>query len=489
MGKLCKLVLFSLVLSLSANLAIGQTAAEENASRVPSTPLKRYINDSSKVKRITLNFTDIEIRQLLQLFAQFTGTNLIIGNKVQGTMSIHLKNIPWPQALTAILKSHGLAQRRLGGTVIIAPAADIQQEQMDEIKQAQELIKLRTQTAINELENTNKIQALQPLDNRVILLKYAKAENIANMLTKQGILLTSRGALGFEAHSNSIWVRDEPSHINTIIRLIRKLDYPEKQVAIDTRIVSISRPFERQLGIKWGVSSTPGKLSGTLAGANTALTTPLNQVPVAERLNFNIPATVLQNSTVPPSTIGIALAKLGDFRVDLELSALEEEGKIELISKPRLITSNLQPAYIETGEEIPYQEATSSGATAVSFKQASLSLKVTPRITAHNRVLLEVTISNNKRGADIPLSATAVAVAIDKEEEKSTILVDSGQTIVLGGVYRQDKRKVVTRIPFLGRIPLIGFLFKHTLIRNNRNELLIFLTPRIIDKPSDLTKG
>jgi len=482
------------MVSCSLTLAATTEAEQKPAAlNKPETALKRYINNTTTTKRITLNFTNIPTRELLQLFAQFTGTNFIISNKVAGNMSIHLKNIPWNQALTAILKSQGLAQRRLGETVIIAPAADIQQEQLQELKQAQEISKFKTNATISSLESITKIQGLQPLSNKIIILNYAKAEDIANMLTKEGSLLTSRGSLGFDPRSNSIWIRDTASHIATIMRLIKKLDFPEKQVVIEARIVSISRPFERQLGIRWGLSSTANKLSGTLAGANSNLTTPLDQVSLPTRLNFNFAgsatsAPVLQASSTPIASLGIALAKLGNFNVDLELSALEEEGKIQLVSKPRLVTSNLQEASIETGQEIPYQESTSSGATSISFKNASLSLKVTPRITADNRVLLSITVTNNRAGTVVPLAGGGSAIPIDTEQESSTILVNDRQTIVLGGVYRQDKRKIVTRIPFLGRIPIIGYLFKYTQIRNNRDELLIFLTPRIIHTPSDLNK-
>lgn len=477
--------------TLNRSLRVAEpTANNSENTNTSNIALNRYIgkpDTTDTTKKISLNFTNIATNQLLQLFAQFTNLNFIVSNKVQGNMSIHLKNIPWSQALNAILKSQGLAQRRIGNTIMIAPAADIEEAELNEIRKATALAELQVQGRIKSLESRNKILNLQPLGNKVVGLRYAKAEDIVKMLSKDASLLTARGAIGFDNRSNSVWIRDTPAHIRTVTRLIHRLDYPEKQVAIYARIVSIRRPFERQLGIKWGVSSRTTHLSGTLAGANQALTTPLaNVTPFTERLNFNIPAGTLQDSAALPATMGIALGRLvGDFDVDLELSALEEEGKIQLISKPKLVTSNLQPAYIETGQEIPYQEATSSGATSISFKNAALKLEVTPRITADKRVLLELKVSNNRAGTPIA-TGLATAIPIDTEEEKSTILLDDKQTIVLGGVYKQDKRKIVTRIPFLGRLPLIGYLFKHTLIRDTRDELLIFLTPTIINKPADL---
>ncbi|MCH9770659.1 MAG: type IV pilus secretin PilQ [Gammaproteobacteria bacterium] len=452
-----------------------------------NTRLQQYLQ-SKPAKRISLNFTNISTRELLQILAQFTGKNFIISDKVKGSMSIHLKNIPWPQALEVILKSQSLAQREIGNSVIIAPGSDISAEQIQEIQNQQQLAKLKTAGKIQKLESNQKLNSLTPLYNKVFILKYAKAEDIKKLLTETGNLLTARGSMGFDNQTNSIWIRDTKKHLATITRLLRKLDFPAKQVEIKARIVSIQRPYERQLGLMWGVTNANNNLSGTLQGANdiVAGAVPSAVTPISRRLNFNIPAAAISGAN--PATFGLALAQIHNFNIDVEISALEREGKIHLISAPRLVTSNLEPAYIETGEEIPYQQATSSGATAIEFKNAALKLEVTPRITPDHRVLLKVKVSNNRQGTQVALADGSSFVPIDTEEEESRVLMNNGQTIVIGGVYTQDKRKVVTRIPFLGSIPIVGNLFRHTLTRNDRDELLIFLTPKIIDKPAELSK-
>lgn len=482
------------VTTQAASSSINEATAPNHSqpsqtTKKSQTNLNKYLEQNPPAK-ITLNFTDIKTRELLQVFAQFTDKNFIVSDSVKGSMSIHLKNIPWPQALQVILKSQGLAKTEVSGAVLIAPASEIAAERIRQIQEAQQLSELKTNISIKRLEAKQKIENLQPLYNRVVKLKYAKAEDIVKLLTANGKLLSARGSIGFDTRTNAIWVRDINKQLKTIVRLVKELDFPGKQVEIKARIVSIQRPFERELGIRWGFTSVPNNFSGTLAGANQAITagTALTSVPIANRLNFNLPANNLVNGTIPPASFGLALAQLGNTRIDLELSALEQEGKIHLVSAPRLVTSNLEPAYIQTGEEIPYQQATSSGATSIEFKDAVLKLEITPFITPDHRVLLNIKVSNNRQGSQVPLQGGGSFVTIATEEEQSRVLVNDGQTVVIGGVYTQDKRKVVTRVPFLGTIPVLGYLFKQTSIRNNRTELLIFLTPRIIKKPSELSK-
>lgn len=275
-----------------------------------------------------------------------------------------------------------------------------------------------------------------------------------------------------------------PKNVRTMVRMISRLDFPVKQVMIEARIVTIKKPYEEQLGVRFGLSS-PKNLSGTLEGANDlAKGKPVQDVPIKDRLNFDIPASSLFGN--PAGSIGIAVAKLGNVFLDLELSALEREGHVHLISSPRLITSDQHPAYIKTGSEIPYQAATSSGATSVEFKDAVLKLEVVPHISPDNRITMKVKVTNNHPGIPVKLGADGEAIPIETEEEESNILVNDHQTVVLGGVFMQDKRKIITRIPFFGVLPLIGRLFTHTQDRNDQSELLIFLTPHIIQHPDQL---
>ncbi|MCB1827645.1 MAG: type IV pilus secretin PilQ [Coxiellaceae bacterium] len=442
----------------------------------PSPPLSSNNSSSSSLthdafnpnKRLSLNFNDIKTRQLLQIIAQFTGLNFVVSDKVKGSMSIHLTNIPWQQALNVILKSQGLGQRQVGEVILVAP-----------------ITALATQD-IQELKIKEQVAELAPLQNRIIQLRYSKAEDVKKLLTDSGPLLSKRGQISIDTRTNSIWVRDTAKQLGQVIPLIKKLDFPVKQVLIEARIIRIERPYEREFGMRLGLTM-PNHFSGTLSGANQVAQgiTPELVNPISDRLNFNVPASSIFGATA--GSVGLAVAHIGGSSVlDLELSALEGEGRIELVSSPRLITSSQHPAYIQTGEEIPYQEATSSGATAISFKDAVLSLKVTPQITPDKRVILELKVTNNRAGNPVTLESGGQAIPIVTEEEESRVILNNHQTVVLGGVYTQDKRKLITRIPFLGKIPLVGRLFSHETKRNNRVELMIFLTPHIVFKPSDL---
>lgn len=417
--------------------------------------------------RISLNFTNIKTRELLQVIAQFTGLNFVVSDAVKGNMSIHLINVPWQQALHVVLKAQGLGERRVGEIIYVAPIQDLARQDIEELRAKQQL------------------QELEPLQNRIVKLRYADAEEITKLLTsKNGTIISPRGQVNFDKRTNSLWIRDTEYNLHEIIPLVYRLDHPAKQVVIQARIVSIERPYEEQLGARFGVTS-PEHLSGTLEGANAlAQGVPPQLVAIKDRLNFNVPATPIFGAT--PGTIGLAVAQLGNVFIDLELSALERQGHLQLISSPRLMTSNQRPAYIKVGEEIPYQTATASGATAIEFKDAVLQLEVTPQITSDNRILLNLKVSNNRAGIPVNLEGAGQAIPIETEEESSSILVNNHQTIVIGGVYKQNKQKIISRIPFLGTLPLVGRLFSHTQDKNDQSELLIFLTPHIIHKPSQL---
>lgn len=395
-------------------------------------------------KRISLNFQNINIRAVLQILADFSGVNIVVSEKVQGTITLRLNHIPWDKALDIILSTHGLEQRKKGKVLIV------------DTKEA--LIKMGE-------------EQLEPTRSELVQVTYAKASDLASLLKdKQNSLLSPNGKLSVDNRTNTLWIQDSKVNINKIRVLIRRLDVPVKQVLIEARIVEVTKDFARDLGIRWSAAkvNTPIKQVEHDAGQNSLL-------HYMDKLNLDLVAAPLTGTT--PAAMGLALAKLGNnILLDLELSALESEGLAELISSPRLLTTNQQPAEIDSGQEIPYQQSTRSGATAIAFKKAVLSLKVIPQITPDNKILMELKINQ-----DVVLAQTYNGVpAIATKEIMTNALVNNGQTIVLGGIYQQSKNKTITRVPFWGKVPVMGNLFKSTQIGLKKDELLIFITPRII---------
>ncbi|MBI2785782.1 MAG: type IV pilus secretin PilQ, partial [Legionella longbeachae] len=385
-------------------------------------------------KLISLNFQNINIRAVFQLLADFTGLNIVVSDRVQGNITLRLNNIPWDQAMDIILTTNGLAKRQTGNIILIDTQSYFNKMEAEQLK------------------SQSTIQRLEPVRSELIQISYAKATDLAILIKdRQNSLLSDKGKISVDTRTNTIWIQDSGTKIDEVRELIKQLDVPVKQVLIEARIVEVSKNFAQDLGIRWGVTK-PTHLSGTLAGANQLEqgVTPANVVPFTDRLNLDLVASPLTGAN--PATVGIALAQLGDnILLDLELSALESEGRAELISSPRLITANQQPAVIDSGQEIPYQEATSSGATAVAFKKAVLSLKVIPQITPDNKILMELKINQ-----DTPLPQTFNGVpAIATKEIQTNVLVSNGQTIVLGGIYQQDKSKTITRVPFFGQLPVV----------------------------------
>lgn len=472
MSKLTRKIVACFGMIFAMSVLIAATPA---TSQKPLTPIQRYSKNSRRFnKRISLNFSNIKTRELLQIMAQFSGVNFVVSDSVSGSMSVHLENIPWQQALEVIMRSQGLGKRHVGNAILIAPASEL------------------TKNEVQALKDQQQIKKFAPMTNRIVFLKYANAEDVVKMLgiSAESSMLSEGAKINFDKRTNSIWIHDRADMINTIIAQIKKLDKPEKQVLIDARIVKIERPFDKTLGVKLGITQNK-HLSGTLEGANTLIGLDSKNiptaVPLAERLNFSLPAASITGAAGSPASIGLALAKLGSRTyLDLSLSALEREGHIETISSPRLITSNRKPAYIKQGEEIPYEVATSSGATSIQFKDAVLSLKVTPEITPDNRVMLDLVVSNNSKGTEISLSGGGSAIPINLEEESAHILLNNHQTVVLGGVYKRDKQKIVTRVPFFGTLPILGHFFRSTQNVDDKTELLIFITPHIITNPSQL---
>lgn len=413
-------------------------------------------------KHISLNFQNITVRSVLQLISEFTGKNIVVSDGVSGSITLRLKQVPWDQALSIILKTRGLSMRQMGDILLVAPAAEISAREKAEL------------AAIEQSKE------LAPLLSELMQINYAKAPEISSLLTNKDVtLLSSRGSMSVDVRTNSIWLQDTASKLAEIKSLIKKLDVPVRQVLIEARVVIINRNFEQDLGIRFGVTKADS-LSGTLAGANEIAggtapsgTTTVGGVPT-NRLNLDLAAAPITGTA---GSIGLALAKLGHgVLLDLELSALEVEGKGEVISSPRLITANQQEATIEAGEEIPYLEASSSGAATIAFKKAVLSLKVTPQITPDNKIILDLKVNQ-----DTPSAVLFNGVpAIKTKQIQTNVLVSNGQTIVLGGIYKQDKTSSINRIPFLGEMPFIGPLFRNKQEVINKEELLIFITPKVI---------
>lgn len=416
-------------------------------------------------KRISLDFQDIQVRAVLQLLADFTGVNIVVSDAVTGNITLRLNDVPWDQALDIILTTQNLDKRQLGNVMLIDKASAFAARETQQLKE-----KLAA-------------RKLAPVRSDLMQINYAKASDIATMLKdKSNSLLSERGTVSVDSRTNTIWLQDTDAQIEVVRALVKQLDIPVKQVVIEARIVDMTKQCEQDLGISWGVSK-PQHLSGTLAGANQMAQgiAPANVTPLAERLNVDLAALPIVGT---PASIGLALAKLGDgVLLDLELSALESMGNAEIIASPRLMTTDRQSAVIASGEDIPYQQATSSGATAVAFKKAVLSLKVTPQITPDGKLLMDLLINQDANSGQ---SVNGVPIILTKSIQ-TNVLVNNGQTIVLGGIYTQNKNNSVSRVPFLGGLPFVGHLFSRTQTTSNNEELLIFITPRIITNNLSIT--
>ncbi|WP_051986195.1 type IV pilus secretin PilQ [Pseudidiomarina salinarum] len=396
---------------------------------------------------ISLNFQDVPVRQLLQILAEENGLNLVASESVTGNITLRLENVPWERALETILRVKGLAKRIDGNILIVAPAEELAQREQQ------------------ELEASQRMSELAPLSSSYIQINYAKAGEIASILrTESSDLLSSRGAVTVDDRTNTLLVRDTGEQIANVKAMVEVLDVPVKQVIIEARMVTVRDNISDELGIQWGLSD-PNLSEPDLFGSDT---------DVAGDFNVNLPV------SNPAATFGMQIAKMADGRIlDLELSALERENKGEIIASPRITTANQKAAYIEQGTEIPYVESASSGATSVQFKKAVLGLRVTPQITPDNRVILDLVITQNTRG-DTVSTPTGPAVSIDTQEIGTQVLVENGETIVLGGIYQQQILNDITKVPLLGDIPYVGVLFRNESQIHEKRELLIFVTPRIV---------
>ena len=410
--------------------------------------------------KLSLNFQDIEVRSVLQLIADFTGLNLVASDTVSGSITLRLQNVPWDQALDLILKTKGLDKRQIGNVLLVAPA--------DEIAAREKL----------ELETSKQIAELAPVRLDIIQVNYAKAADVVELIRADEELISSRGFVSSDARTNTISVRETSEKLDEIRRLVSTWDVPVRQVSIEARIVRAQTNVAENLGVRWGGAAydVSGDNVFSVGGSQNAVEE-ARQAAGGTNNTITFPDALAVDLGVTgqgASSFAIGLGS-DDFLVDLELSALESDGQAEVVSQPRVVTADRQTAKIKSGEEIPYQEASSSGATSVSFKEAALALEVTPQITPDDKIIMDLVFNQDSRG-----EVTAGIPAINTNEVTTQVLVGNGETVVLGGIFQSEVTTTTTKTPFLGDIPYLGRLFKRTEHIDERSELLIFITPKII---------
>jgi type IV pilus assembly protein PilQ len=442
-------------------------------------------------EKLSLNFQNIEVRALLQVIADFTNFNVVTSDTVTGNVTLRLKDVPWDQALDIILQAKGLGLRKTGNVIWIAPK--------DELLAKEQV----------ELEAKKKISDLEPVRTQSFQLNYTKAEDVAKGLTGQSVtpggapgagattsrILSPRGSVLFETRTNQLFVSDIPSKLEEIQALIAKIDIPVRQVLIEARIVEADDRFGRALGVKLGASDLrglQGGVPGWNVGGNNRVTVggnynavgaqtlqmDINDATFDDTQFINLPANVSGASFGGAAAANFALSLFSATAnrfLNLELSALEAEGRGKIVSSPRVITADQVKALIEQGEELPYQVATSSGATSIQFRKANLKLEVTPQITPEGSVILDVDVNKDSVGR-----STAAGFAIDTKHVRTQVLVENGGTVVIGGIFTQTERNDVSKVPLLGDIPYLGHLFKNTVKSSNRTELLVFITPKVV---------
>ncbi|MBJ7374708.1 MAG: type IV pilus secretin PilQ [Pseudomonas sp.] len=410
-----------------------------------------YVGD-----KLSLNFQDIDVRSVLQLIADFTNLNLVASDTVQGGITLRLQNVPWDQALDLVLKTKGLDKRKIGNVLLVAPADEIAARERQ------------------ELESQKQIAELAPLRRELLQVNYAKAADIAKLfqsVTSAEAKVDERGSITVDERTNNIIAYQTQDRLDELRRIVAQLDIPVRQVMIEARIVEANVDYDKSLGVRWG-GSVQNKGNWNASGVNGSSST----IGTPGSTSTNSP--FVDMGTVN-NTSGIGIAFITDnVLLDLELTAMEKTGNGEIVSQPKVVTSDKETAKILKGTEIPYQEASSSGATSVSFKEASLSLEVTPQITPDNRIIMEVKVTKDEpdylnKVQDVP--------PIKKNEVNAKVLVNDGETIVIGGVFSNTQSKVVDKVPFLGDVPYLGRLFRRDVVSEKKSELLVFLTPRIMN--------
>ena len=419
-------------------------------------------------ERISLNFQDIEVRAVLQLIADFTELNLVASDTVSGRITLRLQNVPWDQALELVLKTKGLDKRQVGNVLMVAPAAEIAERERQQI------------------EANKQIAELAPLQSEFVRIRYAKAEDIVKLFKagseEGGSLISSRGSVVTDKRTNSLIITDTAVKLAEIRDLIELVDIPVRQVMIEARIVIAQSDATKNLGIQWGGSALNigDKSVTTLSGDTANATGLLEDVINGDPLEVVYPGALLVDLGVAGSS-GFAVGFANDdLFLSAELSALEAEGDGEVVSQPKVITGDKQPALIKSGTEIPFQESSASGRTTVSFKDAVLELNVTPSITPDDRVMLELKINQDSIGELVQGEFGAQIPTIDTTEIDTQVLVGNGETVVLGGIFKTEDIRSVNKVPFFGDIPYVGALFRNESNTTEKTETLIFITPRIL---------
>jgi len=453
----------------------------------PKTAVVDPTKREYKGERLTLNFQDIETRAVLQLLAETSGQNIVVSDTVQGNVTLRLQNVPWDQALDIVMRTKGLDKRQEGNVIYVAPSQELQ---------AREKQFLESQKSLTELS---------PVRTEYLQVNYAKASDLAALIKSQGktSLLSDRGSVSIDDRTNTLLLQDTADRLADIRRLVATLDIPVKQVLIEARIVIVNDDFSRELGVRFGgafvgnYGSNDGLMWMGSEGLNSAdgdrgpIISPNgpggvgldgNQVataPVPDRYLVNLPV------SNPAGRLALTLLD-SDYVVDLEISAAQTEGRGEIVSAPRVITANGKEASIEQGVEVPYQESASSGATTTQFKKAVLSLKVTPQITPDDRIILDLTVNKDSVGQVVPSATGGFVPSIDTREITTQVLVNDGQTVVLGGILETERRDITNKVPYLGDIPGLGYLFRSKQKVDNKDELLIFVTPKILREGADI---
>jgi type IV pilus assembly protein PilQ len=438
-------------------------------------------------ERLTLNFQDLDTRAVLQILADTSGLNIVVADTVQGSVTLRLQNVPWDQALDILLTTKGLDMRRNGNVIIVAPAEEIAAREQAELAALQAL------------------QELEPLRSEFIQVNYAKAQDLAALIrgvnTTGGAnlggggsnrLISDRGSVSVDQRTNTLLIYDTTESLENIRRLVSTLDIPVRQVLIESRIVIVNDDYSRSLGVRFGTTNVQARgsdglvsFSGNGTASDTIVTSALDNLnstgtpfpveiaPINQRYNVNLPVVNAAGS--------LALAILdSDYLVDLELTALQAEGDGRIVSTPRVIAANNFAASIAQGVEIPYQESSSSGATTTQFQEAVLSLNVTPQITPDDRIIMDLTVTKDSVGELVPSATGGFVPSIDTRTVETQVLVNDGETVVLGGIYETESRETYNKVPVLGDIPGLGYLFRSRTSIDNDAELLIFVTPRIL---------
>nr|WP_241521068.1 type IV pilus secretin PilQ family protein [Kineobactrum sediminis] len=418
-------------------------------------------------ERISLNFQDIEVRAVLQLIADFTELNLVASDTVSGRITLRLQNVPWDQALELVLRTKGLDKRQVGNVLMVAPAAEIAERERQQI------------------EANRQVAELAPLQSEFIRVRYASAANLVNLFgagsEEGGSLISSRGSVIVEPRTNSLIVTETASKLVEIRELIQVVDIPIRQVMIEARIVIAQSDLEKELGIEWGGALRDTDFNGNTVVVSGDTDNVAGALTAGETAEVNFPGALLVDLGVASSAGQFAVGFASeDLFLTAELSALEAAGRGEVVSQPKVITGDKQRATIKSGTEIPYQEGSLSGQNTTSFKEAVLQLDVTPNITPDDRILLDLTVSQDSIGALVPSGQGGFIPSIDTTELVTQVLVSNGETVVLGGVFRSEDLDTVTKVPFFGDIPYIGRAFRNESTSKTKTETLIFITPRIL---------